>query len=115
MKAMLDPRMVAASSQALASFTHGTVAAIDCAAITSQGVLMLAVFQFASSARDSRVATLRLNHSDVNTSTPKTIVKTKALRKHLTRAARERRLQVSWPMVSYQGKLLREASVALGE
>jgi len=46
---MLEPRMVAASTQALASFAHGAVATVDRATISSRGVLMPArsVFHFA--------------------------------------------------------------------
>jgi hypothetical protein len=43
MKAMVDPRMVAASTQDLAFCAHGTVAAVDCATASSQGVLILAM------------------------------------------------------------------------
>jgi hypothetical protein len=49
MKAMLDPKMVATSTHVLVSFTHGTVAAVDCATNSSQGVLMLAMTILASS------------------------------------------------------------------
>ena len=59
MKAMLEPRMVAASIQVLASAAQGTAALADCITASSQGVLMLTMsfFYFAPGAQGPALST----------------------------------------------------------